>query len=107
MANPVPSYEILPGGLRETDKLFHETHDGSCSRCGQQIAEREVPLLLWPESAGGHDMYAFCERCAFDPDSDRCRICGCSERNPCDEPCAWAEPGLCTNCVDEARAAAG
>jgi hypothetical protein len=28
-----------------------------------------------------------------------CRICRCSEHDPCDEGCGWAEPDLCTACV--------
>ena len=31
----------------------------------------------------------------------RCRICGCTEREPCEPPCAWAkgEADLCSNCA--------
>jgi hypothetical protein len=29
----------------------------------------------------------------------RCRVCRCSEDNPCNPPCAWAEYGLCTSCA--------
>ncbi len=28
-----------------------------------------------------------------------CRVCLCSEYDPCDEGCGWAEPDLCTSCV--------
>lgn len=31
-----------------------------------------------------------------------CRVCGCSDGWACSEGCAWAEPGLCTSCVEEA-----
>ncbi len=31
----------------------------------------------------------------------RCRVCGCSEREPCNPPCSWAEAELCSEC-DEA-----
>ena len=31
-----------------------------------------------------------------------CRVCGCTHFTPCDPPCAWAEPGLCTACKDKA-----
>jgi hypothetical protein len=34
----------------------------------------------------------------------RCRACKCSEREPCDPPCGWFEPGLCTTCADAAQA---
>ena len=32
----------------------------------------------------------------------RCRVCGCTEREPCNPPCSWA-PGaadLCSTCAD-------
>jgi hypothetical protein len=30
----------------------------------------------------------------------RCRVCGCTEREPCNPPCSWVrgEPDLCTSC---------
>ena len=28
----------------------------------------------------------------------QCRICGCSEFEPCPIGCGWAEPGLCDVC---------
>jgi len=30
----------------------------------------------------------------------RCRVCGCTEVDACQPPCAWAETGLCTTCAD-------
>jgi hypothetical protein len=33
-----------------------------------------------------------------------CRGCGCTDTNPCPTGCAWAEPGVCTNCVEFPRA---
>jgi hypothetical protein len=32
----------------------------------------------------------------------RCRVCGCTERNPCEPPCAWQEVDLCTFCAEAA-----
>ncbi len=31
----------------------------------------------------------------------RCRVCGCTETEPCDPPCAWeqGEEDLCTGCA--------
>ncbi|HTQ41802.1 MAG TPA: hypothetical protein VMI75_03525 [Polyangiaceae bacterium] len=36
----------------------------------------------------------------------RCSVCGCTDREPCDMPCGWAnaEHTLCTNCVPAPRA---
>lgn len=33
-----------------------------------------------------------------------CRKCACSEFDPCDPPCGWAGPELCTSCPDDAPA---
>jgi hypothetical protein len=36
-------------------------------------------------------------------DHETCRVCGCTDEEPCTDanglPCAWAEPGLCTECA--------
>lgn len=29
----------------------------------------------------------------------RCRECGCTDTQACDEGCWWVEPDLCSNCV--------
>ena len=29
----------------------------------------------------------------------RCRVCGCTEREPCNPPCAWHFPDLCDSCA--------
>jgi hypothetical protein len=28
----------------------------------------------------------------------RCRVCGCTEREPCNPPCLWVEVDLCSGC---------
>src|ERR1700726_2668963 len=41
----------------------------------------------------------------FDKDGlIRCRVCGCTEREPCNPPCAWFEADLCTGCALVAEA---
>lgn len=34
----------------------------------------------------------------------RCVICGCTEREPCNPPCSWYGPGICTTCARAAIA---
>lgn len=29
----------------------------------------------------------------------KCRICECTENDPCEGGCAWAEPNLCSTCA--------
>jgi hypothetical protein len=28
-----------------------------------------------------------------------CRVCGCTDEDPCDEGCEWVEADLCSQCV--------
>jgi predicted Fe-S protein YdhL (DUF1289 family) len=34
----------------------------------------------------------------------RCRVCGCTEIEPCDPPCSWVEVDLCSGCWDTVAA---
>ena len=34
----------------------------------------------------------------------KCRVCGCTDRTPCNPPCNWVEEGLCSTCLEAARA---
>jgi hypothetical protein len=36
----------------------------------------------------------------------RCRVCGCTEREPCEPPCAWFDASLCTLCAMASEALA-
>jgi hypothetical protein len=31
-------------------------------------------------------------------DGPKCQVCGCTETEPCNPPCGWAQPDLCTCC---------
>lgn len=33
--------------------------------------------------------------------AEACRVCGCTWNNACDGGCFWAEPGLCSECVNK------
>lgn len=33
----------------------------------------------------------------------RCRVCGCTEREPCNPPCSWKESDLCSSCDEAVR----
>ncbi len=35
--------------------------------------------------------------------TDRCRVCRCTQREPCNPPCSWHEPGLCSSCHELAE----
>ena len=53
--------QFVPGGLKGTDHWHRNRNDNTCSRCREDIAEDDVPLMLW--SANGHDMLIFCGKC--------------------------------------------
>lgn len=36
-------------------------------------------------------------------DAPRCRICGCSDCDPCPGDCEWVEDDLCSECVETDR----
>ena len=36
---------------------------------------------------------------------EKCRICGCSDNNPCKGGCYWQEPSLCSRCVSKDKKA--
>lgn len=37
----------------------------------------------------------------------RCRVCGCTEVDPCNPPCGWFEADICTTCALAAEALHG
>lgn len=49
-----------------------------------------------------HDLGELCEAVAK-PIPGVCRVCGCTENNPCEHPehgyCWWVEPSLCSHCA--------
>lgn len=95
-----PGVETPPGGIQPSDVVFFAGQPRStCSRCREPLSSSEIPFLAWPAAGDGHLVYRFCERCAHDPESERCRVCGCSENRPCPIGCGWVAPGLCTACV--------
>lgn len=34
------------------------------------------------------------------PKVERCGVCRCSEFEPCEPPCFWIAPGICSSCFD-------
>lgn len=66
----VPSSVELPGG---------EVRDLSIGERIDRLAEAQAELELIRGPA--------------------CRVCGCSEFDPCEGGCGWADPTLCTECV--------
>lgn len=33
----------------------------------------------------------------------KCRVCGCTDREPCENGCGWVQSGLCTECLPLVR----
>jgi hypothetical protein len=53
--------QLIPGGIKPADHWHRRRNDNTCSRCRNEIADDEVPLMLW--STDGHDMLIYCEAC--------------------------------------------
>lgn len=57
--------------VKETDTLFDDSPDTGlpeckCSRCGNKIKTREIPLRCWPTDEHGNVLnyeYRYCENC--------------------------------------------
>jgi hypothetical protein len=56
----------LPGGILPGDRWFDQTHDDTCSRCGEPIPDTDMPLLLY--AGRGSRMLAYCTKCQERPD---------------------------------------
>lgn len=48
--------------ILESDKMYYKTSEEKCSRCGEPIAEDEVPLLLWAKR-DANCMWVYCIIC--------------------------------------------
>ncbi len=52
----------MKANILPTDRLYYQTREEKCSRCGREFREDEVPLRLWFE-CDPNFMYAYCEKC--------------------------------------------
>lgn len=86
---------------KSAEAIAKKYKGAACSRCLQPFGEGDIPT----EQTRNNVLYRYCNRCVYDPDSDRCRKCGCTDNYACEMPCGWAEPGLCTNCVSDGQQA--
>ncbi|MCW2412034.1 MULTISPECIES: XRE family transcriptional regulator [unclassified Sphingobium] len=78
--------------------------------------ERDVSPLTISTAVALQQLYPFSGEvlvqlaaCAEQPERtppQLCRVCACTQHDPCCEgylTCGWAEPDLCTSCADELR----
>ncbi|MDP2729107.1 MAG: hypothetical protein Q8O55_01335 [Dehalococcoidales bacterium] len=72
-----------------------------CRGCG--IIEEAAPdgglPNQWVKKEFPEQAYFLCEECQTD--FRYCRVCGCSEEDPCDGGCGWAEEDLCSACTEK------
>jgi len=59
---------------------------------GDEDDELKLVDLEVEEDPGGFDMEDMIPRCSK---------CGCTDDQPCDPPCFWAYPDLCSRCVKQ------
>ena len=68
---PIDLAAVVPGGIWSTDHVHDPGYDETCIRCRTQIADDDVPLLVWlpPDQ---RRMLAYCRYCTrFDGDNPR------------------------------------
>lgn len=53
---------IIPGGIRPSDRWHYVADDGTCSRCGKVPPDDDVPLLLWKKNDTNY-MLRICSEC--------------------------------------------
>jgi protein gp37 len=87
---PLPSKIdwVIVGG--ESGAGARPTHPDWARSLRDQCAAAAVPFLFKQ-----HGEYVVPEDGA-----ESCRVCGCTWNNACSGGCYWAEPGLCSSCID-------
>ena len=53
----------------------------------------------WVEKKFPERIFFLCPECQ--EDVQICRVCGCSNEDPCEDGCYWVEEDLCSACVDK------
>jgi hypothetical protein len=51
--------DVIPGGIKASDRWHRTTNDNTCSRCFAGILDHEVPAMLWR----GDDLLIYCCAC--------------------------------------------
>lgn len=95
----VEAFETCFGGaLAELDIIEVDEDDGDPYAISEVDREAAVAELLV--------MVRDLERAAGAEPARRCRRCGCTDANGCEEGCSWVAEDLCSACTPIAPAAA-
>ena len=102
----VSIYEQAPGKWRLTVEDVTplpgaEPTGYGCHFCGSVVAAAEdggIPEN-WVEKKFPERTFFLCPECQ--EDAQICRVCGCSNEDPCEEGCTWVEEDLCSACVND------
>lgn len=43
----------------------------------------------------------------YSPEARRCRVCGCTDKEPCVDGCWWVKPDLCSRCASDEEGGQG
>ena len=64
-----------------------------------------MPFFMSMEYRRDRSLAAAVNNAIFTADRRRtCRVCGCSEYDPCEEGCYWVDADLCSSCEGEPAA---
>ena len=98
-------YEQAPGKWRlvatDVTPLLGAEPTGYACLCGWVEPAKEDGSLPegWIEKTFPKRHFFLCPECQ--EDVPVCRVCGCSNEDPCEGGCQWVEEDLCSACVGE------
>lgn len=98
-------YEMAPGKWRlEVEDVTPlpgaEPTGYACHLCGMIETAKEDGSLPdgWVEKNFPERSFFVCSECETGPHSQYCRVCGCTQDDPCEGGCYWVEEDLCSAC---------
>lgn len=93
--------------LRRAYRKAIAATDAASAACGSDLPYNQL-LKARHVHEGARDDEQLAGRAflaALDVADPACRVCGCTELDPCDEGCCWVhkpgEPPLCSACADK------
>jgi len=103
----VSVYQSAPGKWRLTVEDVTplpgaEPTGYACRICGIIVEAKEDGSLPegWKEQKYQEGSFYACPECVDDP---FCRVCGCTQENPCEGGCYWVEEDLCSACETKSK----
>ncbi len=75
--------DLIAGGFLEAEATQDGQYRFNLTAAGRAAVTPMIARQLRPEAKSG---------------LASCRVCHCTEHQPCNPPCSWSEPDLCSSC---------